>query len=418
MARATHRLTGVDVRYISLAGRPKNGRAMILKGDLAESETVIERETRIVKADPVRRMAYGVVYAPDDVDADGHTMSAAEIERAMLGFMAKGRVGAVDTDHDEATGGAYVAESWLVKAGDDGATLDATFPGEAAGTWAVGIKVDDAATWDRIEKGEITGLSFAGVAAVEAIPADETPAVAKGNAVDATGEHAAETLLALLVRKARETLGTAEPAASDAETPAEPAAETPAEPVTETVDAVEAVADLQKAAAAGGGIATLFLRSRLWETTSALGEALRVAMDQTDVPVRAAVQTVLDEYAAWLLSQMSEAASAPGADAPGADAPGGDSADGGDDVTKATGGGRGHHAGIPIKRRSLEEPLRSGGTATDGGLTLERIRDVVSAAVAPIEARLEAIETQTPGRQSAVGDDVAKAARPKGLRIL
>ena len=167
MARATHRLTGVDVRYISLAGRPKNGRAMILKGDLADGEAVVERETRIVKADPVRRMAYGVVYAPDDVDADGHTMSAAEIELAMLGFMAKGRVGAVDTDHDEATGGAYVAESWLVKAGDDGATLDATFPGEAAGTWAVGIKVDDAATWDRIETGEITGLSFAGVAAVE-----------------------------------------------------------------------------------------------------------------------------------------------------------------------------------------------------------------------------------------------------------
>ena len=46
MAQATHRLTGVDVRYISLAGRPKNGRSMVLKAD-GDGEVVVMRETQI-----------------------------------------------------------------------------------------------------------------------------------------------------------------------------------------------------------------------------------------------------------------------------------------------------------------------------------------------------------------------------------
>ena len=355
MAQATHRLTGVDVRYISLAGRPKNGRAMILKGsgirpsDLADGEAVVERETRIVKADAARQMAYGVVYAPDDVDADGHTMSAGEIERAMLGFMAKGRVGAVDVDHDEQTGGAYVAESWLVKSAG-GQTVDATFPGEAEGTWVVGIKVDDAATWGRIEAGDITGLSFAGVAAVEVI----------ADAAD--------------------------------------------------VDVSDSGAELRKS------FGTALLRSRLWETTSALGEALRAAMDQTETPVAAAVGGVIGEYRTWLLGHLGDAAE-PAAKT--ADDIVGDAATGepGSAVETQKAGGKARaHTPFPFERAAT--PTDPGSESGAGsGLTLDEIRTVVKDAVAPLVVRVEAIEEQTAGRQSTVGD-VAKAERTKGLRIV
>ena len=325
MAPATHRLTGVDVRYISLAGRPKNRRTMILKSDLAQGETLVERETRIVKADPVRRMAYGVVYAPGMVDDDGHTMDAAEIEKAMLGFMQKGRVGAVDTDHDEQTGGAYVAESWLVKADAAGATCDPLFPDDTAGTWVVGIKVDDGATWDRIEKGEITGLSFAGVAALVPVgdtPDAGTPAVQKGAPLDATGETAAETMGAALLRKAKDLLGLGDETAD-----ATPAVTTPADatPVTAT--------------------------------------------DETPDPMEKADKS-----------------------------------------------------GVAVVRRSLEEPVRPT-SPTSGGLTLDEIRaamtETVADAVAPLVERIDAVEKQTAGRQSAVGDDVRKSdPPPRGLRIL
>ena len=347
MAQATHRLTGVDVRYISLAGRPKNGRAMVLKA--GTGEVVVERETRIVKADAARQMAYGVVYAPDDVDADGHTMSAGEIEKAMLGFMAKGRVGAVDVDHDEQTGGAYVAESWLVKSAG-GQTVDATFPGEAEGTWVVGIKVDDAATWGRIEAGDITGLSFAGVAAVEVI----------ADAAD--------------------------------------------------VDVSDSGAELRKS------FGTALLRSRLWETTSALGEALRAAMDQTETPVAAAVGGVIGEYRTWLLGHLGDAAE-PAAKT--ADDIVGDAATGepGSAVETQKAGGKARaHTPFPFERAAT--PTDPGSESGAGsGLTLDEIRTVVQDAVAPLATRIEAIEDQTGGRQSAVGD-VAKAERTKGLRIV
>jgi hypothetical protein len=165
-------MRGLDVRYISLCQGPKNGRAIIAKADLPAGAEVVEKTVALRKADDAKRMVYGVVYAPESVDADGHVADAAEIESAMLRFMEKGRVGQIDTNHDERTGGAYVAESWLTKADDSGIVVDPLFPEEPAGTWAVGIKVRDAATWSAVEEGEITGLSLAGVAS---LTPDEAP---------------------------------------------------------------------------------------------------------------------------------------------------------------------------------------------------------------------------------------------------
>ena len=430
MAQATHRLTGVDVRYISLAGRPKNGRSMVLKAD-GDGEVVVMRETQIVKADPMRQMAYGVVYAPDDVDADGHTMSAGEIEKAMLGFMAKGRVGAVDTDHDEQTGGAYVAESWLVKADDGGLTVDATFPGEAAGTWVVGIKVEDAATWDRIEKGDITGLSFAGVAAVEQIAVEavtEAGGVAKsvpsGEPVDATGERAVESLLSLLIRKAREVVGIE----AEAEAGAGADAGAEVEPVVASVAEAEAGAEVEAPPPAdvAKSFAAILLRSRLWETTSALGEALRAAMEQTETPVRVAVEAVLGEYHAWLLANLGDAEAS---DAEAGVEKAGEERKKAPRQSKDTrGGGRGRHdtpfsfdrsaPGADAPGADVDaEPDAEPAAEPDDTLTLDAVRDVVTSAVAPLAARLDAMEKQTPGRQSALGDDVQKAAPRRGLQL-
>ena len=307
---ATHRLVGVDVRYISLAGLPKNGRGLILKSDLGEGDVIVTREARIAKADAARQMAYGVVYAPDGVDADGHTMDAGEIEKAMLAFMAKGRVGAVDTDHDEQTGGAYVAESWLVKGTEAGETLDALFPGEAVGTWCVGIKVEDGATWDRIETGEITGLSFAGVAGLEP--------VAK-----------------------------AEPVEADR---------------TDRTDD-----DIEKAAPDAG----------LTGTSRRRGEDGCTCSPTPDLPDRPApTQNVEPE----------------------------------DGIEKARRYDRNTRAAV--------QGLTDGGPLAGADLRFDAIQAAMTAVVAPLVARLEALEKQTPGRQSAVGAEVpTQKARVRGLRI-
>ena len=178
VAGAKRRFRNLRVTFVSLVERGANGRRVIAKADPSTSSgqagsggadaVLVDTPVRIVKRDDVRRVVYGVVYAPDCVDSEGDTMTAAEIEKAAYGFLREARTGAVDRQHDEVpVAGAYVAESWLVRAGD------ALFPGEVEGAWAVGIKVDDAATWADVEAGRIGGLSLMGEAQVDDVTTDD-----------------------------------------------------------------------------------------------------------------------------------------------------------------------------------------------------------------------------------------------------
>ena len=152
-------LSELKVHFISLVESPANKRQFLVKQAGLEDEVeVVEKTVRIVKSDSKRRVAYGIVLAPDEVDDDHDTISKEEIEKAAYAFMQAGRSQQVDSDHDGEAGKGFVAESWLVREGDP------LFAEEPEGAWAVGIKVTDAETWTRVEKGELTGFSVAGLA--------------------------------------------------------------------------------------------------------------------------------------------------------------------------------------------------------------------------------------------------------------
>lgn len=150
------KITDLDVQFISLVKRPANGRGILLRG-----ATSAAREFAIVKADPVLKRVYGIVYAPDSVDAQGDWTDAETIRKAADAWMQSGRSRNVDAEHDFTPLPAFVAESWLVKSGEP------LFPDEKPGAWAVGIQIEDAALWDAIEAGEVEGLSLAGTARLE-----------------------------------------------------------------------------------------------------------------------------------------------------------------------------------------------------------------------------------------------------------
>lgn len=101
---------------------------------------IVEKTVRIVKSDSKRRVAYGIVLAPDEHDDEHDTISAEEIEKAAYSFMYAGRYQQVESDHDGEAGKGFVAESWLVRSGDP------LFAEEPDGAWAVGIKVTDVET--------------------------------------------------------------------------------------------------------------------------------------------------------------------------------------------------------------------------------------------------------------------------------
>lgn len=154
-------LKAMKVDFLSLVSKGANGKKIVWKSDGAKPEgaEVFETPLKKIKKSEEKRMVYGIVYSPDQVDSQGEYASRAEIEKAAYGFMKGLRLLNVDAQHDFDPKAAYVAESWLTKG------LDPLFPDEPEGSWAVGIRVEDNAIWENVKKGELAGISMAGCAA-------------------------------------------------------------------------------------------------------------------------------------------------------------------------------------------------------------------------------------------------------------
>ncbi|HFE38235.1 MAG TPA: hypothetical protein ENK06_07440 [Gammaproteobacteria bacterium] len=161
--KAKRRLRDVDVEYISLVDKGANGKTIIWKRSPAPAagSVKVTRTVPILKTDEEKRLVYGIVYSPDEVDSEGDTMTAADIEKMAYNFMAQKRTQQVDKQHDGEADEGFVAESWILKDGDP------LFPDENTGAWAVGIKVVDDETWEQVKTGEIGGLSMGGFAKAE-----------------------------------------------------------------------------------------------------------------------------------------------------------------------------------------------------------------------------------------------------------
>lgn len=169
MAECKRRLKKVNVQFISLVGAGANGKAILWKSTDASENPLYEKHIQIVKQDDEQRLVYGIVYAPDEVDSQGDTASAETIKAMAYGFMQARNTINVDKQHNGISSEGYVAESWLVKAGDP------VFPDQPAGSWAVAIKVENDTTWNAVKSGEIGGLSLAGLAEVEDVQKSEEP---------------------------------------------------------------------------------------------------------------------------------------------------------------------------------------------------------------------------------------------------
>lgn len=162
-----HRLADIRVDAISLVRKGANGKTVILKSADAKTPDV-DRFVAVKKFDEAEGIVYGIVYAPGQVDAQGDFADAADIKKAAYQFMKDLKNLQVDRDHDDKPAGAYVAESWLVRKGDE------LFDTEPEGAWAVGIQIENDELKKAVKDGEITGLSMAGTATRTAVSkADE-----------------------------------------------------------------------------------------------------------------------------------------------------------------------------------------------------------------------------------------------------
>jgi len=122
----------------------------------------------IAKAD--QQIVSGIVYSPNDIDAQGEYTSADEIEKAMYSFMEKAQNFGVNHEDNTIEFGfgnkpiCKVLESYIVPATYTLTCSDGRREEIKKGSWWLTVRVIDKAVWKMIKEGKITGYSMGGKA--------------------------------------------------------------------------------------------------------------------------------------------------------------------------------------------------------------------------------------------------------------
>jgi hypothetical protein len=163
-------LLNANITHVSYVDKGANKKKFFLTKSEEQNEApVFEKQVKVLaKADDAEQLVYGIVYEPEVEDAHGDFMNATEIEKAAHQFMKDARN--VDTQHDFEAGAGEVVESYVAPA-------DFELEGQTItkGSWVLVTKASED-VWEKIQKGEITGYSMAGTA--ETIEKSEEPAQA------------------------------------------------------------------------------------------------------------------------------------------------------------------------------------------------------------------------------------------------
>lgn len=160
-------LDAIEKKSQSEKARSVNAGPAESSGEPRETSTV-----SVVKSLPEKRIVYGVVLDPYQVDLQNDWLPPAEIERTAHEFMKSSRV--IGFEHKERARGAQVVESFieLYPSTDDRENAFKGLPHTAtrrpfgndvlhSGAWVLGVQLDDA-LWRKHQAGEIDAFSIGG----------------------------------------------------------------------------------------------------------------------------------------------------------------------------------------------------------------------------------------------------------------
>lgn len=145
------------------ADKPVEGDRVLAQKSLDGDETAYRIEVPVLKFDAEQRLVTGIVLEPNEVDAQGDTISPDVIEKAAHDFLAeynrRNRMGVQHSMFGDV--GVDLAASWVTHE-------DTSINGEAVkkGSWLMTVKVLSDSIWQRIKKNEITGFSIGAIATV------------------------------------------------------------------------------------------------------------------------------------------------------------------------------------------------------------------------------------------------------------
>lgn len=173
-----YRLSNINVQEVAFASVPAVPEAVIAVTKslgVPEGSEIIGKSISFAKTDAVKKQVFAYALVPELVDKQGHIANEEEVEKAchslMRNFaarMAKGSGSSVDhTIFDPAL---YPIESAIDIDGSLGKALGFANPFSKA--WLIGLQANDE-VWDKIQKGEITGISIGGTALLKEVETDD-----------------------------------------------------------------------------------------------------------------------------------------------------------------------------------------------------------------------------------------------------
>lgn len=127
------------------------------KQEKKEVKKAFDRRIPFIKMDDEKRLIYGVVYSPNEIDEQGDWISAEEIEKAAHNFLIDYRK--IGINHRQIVKGCKVAECYI--------TLTDMNIGDSfikKGSWMMVTRVDNNDVWQDAKDGGFTGYSIGGTA--------------------------------------------------------------------------------------------------------------------------------------------------------------------------------------------------------------------------------------------------------------
>lgn len=138
------------------SGRGNRNHGYPSQGAIVDKSKLI---AKIMKADKMKQIVYGVVLEPDSIDSQDDYMTPDDIEETAHNYMENFRI--VGSQHSKGIQ-AVPVESYI-------APMDLHFDGGdngpqvvKKGSWILGVKVKDPKEWDKVMNGDYTGYSVGG----------------------------------------------------------------------------------------------------------------------------------------------------------------------------------------------------------------------------------------------------------------
>jgi DNA adenine methylase len=119
--------------------------------------------TPILKADVSKRLVYGAVLIPEQVDLQSEVVSKEEIEQAAHAYLVFHRNSGLQHEEiiEPSENRVLIVESYIIPDGNTITLGGKTYP---EGTWMLVVKVLDDEIWADVQSGKLTGFSIGGKA--------------------------------------------------------------------------------------------------------------------------------------------------------------------------------------------------------------------------------------------------------------